>query len=161
MSFKEINARTHGAAVTLITTLLTIAPTLNAQPPQGRGGQAEPAPSGPMANEKYKNIQVLTSGRPMPINGKDTTVVTGRAGLVTEQFYFDSASGLLLRRVVTTRTPLGQLREQIDYADYRPSGDVKIPFEIEITTWNALDTFTIADAKVNVPLDDARFARPK
>ena len=110
-------------------------------------------------SEKYTNLQ--TSGHPMPINGKDTTVVTGRAGVATEQFYFDSASGLLVRRVVMTRTALGQLREQIDYADYRSAGDIKIPFEIKLTTWNALDTLKVADAKVNVALDDARFAKPK
>jgi hypothetical protein len=80
---------------------------------------------------------------------------------LTEQFYFDSASGLLLRRVVSTRTPLGQLREQIDYADYRPAGDMKIPFQITSTTWNALDTYKVADAKANVTLNDARFAKPR
>lgn len=97
----------------------------------------------------------------MQINGKDTTVVTGRAGIVTDQFYFDSASGLLLRRIVSTRTPLGQLREQIDYNDYRSAGDVKVPYEIKVTTWNTLDTYKLAAAKSNVPLDDARFVKPR
>lgn len=110
-------------------------------------------------SDKLTNLQ--TSGRPTPINGKDTTSMTGRAGQVTEQFYFDSASGLLVRRVVTTRTPLGSLREQIDYADYRSAGDLKIPFEIKLTTWNALDTLKVADAKVNVSVDDSRFSKPK
>ena len=110
--------------------------------------------------EKYANLQA-GGGRPMQINGKDTTVLTGRAGVLTDQFYFDSASGLLLRRVLTTRTPLGQLREQVDYADYRAAGDLKVPFEIKLTTWNVLDTYKVADAKVNVALDDARFSKPK
>jgi hypothetical protein len=109
-------------------------------------------------NDKYTNLQ--TSGRPMQVNGKDTTVVSGRVGPVTEQFFFDSASGLLLRRVVATRTTLGTMREQIDYADYRSVGDVKLPFQITLTTWNALDTYKVADAKVNVALDDARFSKP-
>ena len=113
-------------------------------------------------SEKYPTLRA-GGGRPIQINGKDMPVVTvtGRAGIVTDQFYFDSASGLLLRRVVSTRTPLGQLREQIDYADYRPAGDVKIPFQITSTTWNALDTYKVAEAKANVTLDDARFAKPK
>jgi len=110
--------------------------------------------------EKYPTLQA-GGGRPTTIDGKATTVVTGRAGIVTDQFYFDSASGLLLRRIVSTRTPLGQLREQIDYADYRSAGDLKVPFEIKLTTWNTLDTFKIADAKVNVPVADSRFAKPK
>jgi hypothetical protein len=110
--------------------------------------------------EKYANLQA-GGGRPMQINGKDTTVLTGRAGVLTEQFYFDSASGLLLRRVLTTRTPLGQLREQIDYADYREAGNLKMPFEVRLTTWNVLDIYKVADAKVNISLDDARFLKPK
>ena len=109
--------------------------------------------------EKYTNLQ--GSNRPMQINGKDTITVTGRAGMVSEQFSFDTASGLLLRRVIMTRTLLGTLREQIDYADYRSAGDVKIPFQITSTTWNALDTYKVADAKANVALDDARFSKPK
>jgi hypothetical protein len=109
--------------------------------------------------EKYTNLQ--TSNRPMQINGKDTVTATGRAGFVSEQFSFDSASGLLLRRVIMTRTVLGTLREQIDYSDYRSAGDVKIPFQITSTTWNALDTYKVADAKANVALDDARFAKPR
>ena len=110
-------------------------------------------------NDKYTNV--ATSGRPMQINGKDTTVVSGRVGPATEQFFFDSASGLLLRHVVATRTTLGTLREQIDYADYRSVGDLKLPFEMKLTTYNTLDTFKVADAKVNVALDDARFSKPK
>ena len=97
----------------------------------------------------------------MQINGKDTVTLTGRAGIVSEQFSFDTASGLLLRRVIMTRTVLGTLREQVDYADYRPAGDVKIPFHITSTTWNALDTYKVADAKANATLDDARFAKVK
>jgi hypothetical protein len=110
--------------------------------------------------EKYPTLQA-GGGRPVSIDGKATTIVTGRAGIVTDQFYFDSASGLLLRRIISTRTPLGQLREQFDYADYRSAGDIKLPFEIKLTTWNALDTFKIADAKVNTPVDDSRFGKPR
>jgi outer membrane lipoprotein-sorting protein len=109
-------------------------------------------------NDKYTNVQ--SSGRPMQVEGKDTTVVSGRVGPATEQFFFDSSSGLLLRRVVATRTTLGTMREQIDYADYRSVGDLKLPFEMKLTTWNTLDTFKVADAKVNVALDDARFSKP-
>ncbi len=111
-------------------------------------------------SEKYPTLQA-GGGRPMQINGTATTVVAGRAGIVTDQFYFDSASGLLLRRVVSTRTPLGQLREQVDYADYRAVGDVKVPYEIKLTTWNTLDTYKVADAKANVNIVDARFAKPR
>jgi hypothetical protein len=109
--------------------------------------------------DKYSTLQA--SGRPIPINGKDTTVVTGRSGITTEQFYFDSISGLLVRRVIQTRTALGPLREQIDYGDYRTVGGVKLPFEIKRTNWNTLDTFKVADAKPNAAIADTNFAKPK
>ena len=47
---------------------------------------------------------------------------------VTEQLQFDRESGLLLRRSITTATPLGPLPEQIDYSDYRDVNGVKVPF---------------------------------
>jgi len=109
--------------------------------------------------DKYAMLQA--SGRPVPINGKDTTVVTGRAGITTEQFFFDAASGLLVRRVIQTRTPLGALREQIDYADYRTVAGAKVPFEIKRTNWNTLDTLKVSDAKANTQISDTNFAKPK
>jgi hypothetical protein len=107
---------------------------------------------------KYPTLQ--TSGRPFQINGKSAITVTGRAGIVTEQLYFDSESGLLVRRVMMTRTPLGSLREQFDYSDYRPAGNVKIPYQITRQTWDAYDTLKISDAKANTPIEDTRFAKP-
>ncbi len=107
---------------------------------------------------RYPMLQA--SGRPFQINGKSAITVTGRAGIVTEQFYFDSESGLLVRRVITTRTALGNLREQFDYADYRAAGDVKIPYQIIRRTWDTHDTLKISEAKANAPIDDARFAKP-
>ncbi|HVY94498.1 MAG TPA: photosynthetic reaction center cytochrome c subunit family protein [Bryobacteraceae bacterium] len=107
---------------------------------------------------RYPTLQA--SGRPFPINGKSAISVMGRAGIVMEQFFFDSESGLLVRRVVMTRTPLGALREQFDYSDYRPAGDVKIPYQITRQTWDAYDTMKISDAKANAPVEDARFTKP-
>jgi hypothetical protein len=45
-------------AATMITVAAAQQPA--GQQPQGRGQQGPPAPTGPMAPEKYKNIQVLT-----------------------------------------------------------------------------------------------------
>lgn len=109
-------------------------------------------------NSKYSTLQA--GGRPTRIDGKNTVTLTGRAGIVTEQYYFDSDSGLLLRRVVNTRTVLGQLREQIDYTDYRPVNGVKIPFGIKVNDWQTLNTLKVSDAKANT-VADADFARPR
>ena len=92
----------------------------------------------------------------------DVNVLTGlSAAGVTERLYFDATSGLLVRRSISTRTPMGTLNEQVDYADYRDVAGVKMPFEIRRTNWNTLDTLKIADVKPNAQVDDARFQKPK
>src|SRR5579871_1034974 len=56
-------------APTACAVILTTAIGLASQQPQGRGGP--PAPTGPMAPEKYKNIQVLTD---VPADQLDVTM---------------------------------------------------------------------------------------
>jgi hypothetical protein len=51
--------------------------------------------------------------------------------------------------------------EQFDYSDYKDVAGVKMPFTIKRTSWNAVDTLTIADIKPNAQIDDAKFARPR
>jgi photosynthetic reaction center cytochrome c subunit len=116
--------------------------------------------------EQYQNLQ---AGRPTRLpaatpggSPADVNLIQGSsAANVTERLYFDTTSGLLVRRQVITRTPLnGSLTETIDYSDYRPVADVKMPFSIRRNTWATLDTLTVADMKPNAAIDDARFAKP-
>ena len=44
------------------------------------------------------------------------------------RYWFDSESGLLLRRVVYYDSPVGRIPEQTDFDDYRDVGPVKLPF---------------------------------
>ena len=46
------------------------------------------------------------------------------------RFYFDAASGLVVRAVLLTPTAIGQVPQQTDYEDYRDTGGVKFPFRI-------------------------------
>lgn len=50
-----------------------------------------------------------------------------------ERLFFDTQTGLLLRRVVLTRTALGDDPEQTDYEDYRAVDGVKLPFKITVS----------------------------
>ncbi len=50
-----------------------------------------------------------------------------------ERLYFDTETGLLLRRVVLTRTMIGTIPEQIDFADYREIDGVRLPYTIRMT----------------------------
>jgi Photosynthetic reaction centre cytochrome C subunit len=108
--------------------------------------------------QRYTNLRVVRYGT---MDGKDTIVLVGNtAPEVNEQLQFDKESGLLLRRTITTRTPLGQLPEQIDYSDYRDASGVKTPFQIRYATWQNVQTEKFTDVKVNAPVDDTLFARP-
>lgn len=119
--------------------------------------------------ELYQN---LTPGRPNPPTLPSTTpggtpiAVTMIQGQLTpqttERFFFDATTGLLLRRQITTQTPLnGRMTETFDYSNYKPVAGVMMPFTIKRNNWNTLDILTVTDVKVNVALDDARFGKPR
>ena len=74
--------------------------------------------------------------------------------------HFDRESGLLLRRTVSTRTAFSPIAEQVDYSDYRDVSGVRMPFTVRYASWNEVQVEKFADIKVNVPIDDARFAMP-
>ena len=50
----------------------------------------------------------------------------------TARYWFDSESGLLLRRVVYFDSPVGRIPEQTDFEDYRDVGAVKLPFRTRV-----------------------------
>jgi hypothetical protein len=103
---------------------------------------------------------VLAADRATRLDGRDVNVLRGSADGVSETLYFDAASGLLVRRAISTMTPLGPLPWQVDYSDYRDVSGLKMPFQITRANWEAIDTLKITDIKPNVQIDDARFARP-
>ena len=95
------------------------------------------------------------------IGDRDTYVVTGmNSGEVAAKFYFDKDTGYLLRILRYTKSPLGRNPTQIDYADYRSQDGLKIPFQLTIARPNSRLVVRIEDAQFNLPLDDAKFARP-
>ena len=71
-----------------------------------------------------------------------------------------SSPGLLVRLVRYGETPLGRMPTQIDYADYREAGGVKIPFRWTLARPSGRFTIQVSEVKQNVPVDDAKFAKP-
>jgi hypothetical protein len=117
--------------------------------------------------DKYPNLQ---AGRPTRLPAAsasgpaiEVNLLQGSSSpYVAEQLYFHATSGLLVRRRVVTRAAdRGSMVEQFDYGDYKDVAGVKMPFTIKRTSWNAVDTLTIADVRPNVQIDDAKFARPR
>jgi len=103
----------------------------------------------------------LRRGRPEEVAGAMCEVVTGTApGKPPVRFYFDQNSGLLVRMVRYAETPIGRNPTQVDYADYRDAGGVKIPYRWTLSRPNGRFTIQIAEVKANVPVDDAKFAKP-
>ncbi|HUO27335.1 MAG TPA: c-type cytochrome [Candidatus Aquilonibacter sp.] len=95
------------------------------------------------------------------IEGRDAYIVVGqRDGKTPLQLYFDQQTGLLIRLVRFGDTPLGLLPTQIDYEDYREVGGVKVPFRWTLARATGRFTIQATDIKQNVPVNDARFARP-
>ena len=95
------------------------------------------------------------------VGDRETYVVTGmNSGEVAAKFYFDKDTGYLLRILRYTKSPLGRNPTQIDYADYRSQDGVKIPFQLTIARPSSRLIVQLEDAKLNVPVDDAKFARP-
>jgi hypothetical protein len=106
--------------------------------------------------QRYPNLQV---GRYGNVDGVDTISLQSRTPGVAEQFQFERQSGLLKRRTIQTTTPYGALVEQVDYSDYRDVDGVKLPFQVKYTSWNAVTTQKVGDAKVNAAISDADFAK--
>jgi len=127
---------------------------------------AESAASG-LDAEFYLPLRVkelypqLRRGRPETIAGAECEVITGMApGHPAIRLDFDKTSGLLVRLVRYADTPMGRNATQIDYADYRDADGVKIPFRWALSRPIARFTIQISEVKSNVPVDDAKFAKP-
>jgi photosynthetic reaction center cytochrome c subunit len=95
------------------------------------------------------------------IGDHDAYLVVGqREGKTPIRLYFDEQSGLLVRMVRFGETALGRLPTQIDYADYRDTDGVKIPYRWTLARPSGRFTIQISEVKQNVPVDDAKFAKP-
>jgi photosynthetic reaction center cytochrome c subunit len=98
---------------------------------------------------------------PEAISGRGAyALYAARNGAVVAKFYFDEQSGLLLRLVRYAESPLGLQPTQIDYADYRDAGRMKIPFRRTLAEPESRSVLQMEEVEENVPIDDARFAKP-
>jgi len=96
-----------------------------------------------------------------PVDGHEAYLVVGqRERKPPLRLYFDQQSGLLVRLVRYGDTALGLLPTQIDYADYRDINGVKIPYRWTLARPSGRFTIQVSEVKQNVPVDDAKFAKP-
>ena len=95
------------------------------------------------------------------VNGNDCFLVSvNREGALPAYLYFEAESGLLVRMLQYTETPLGNNPTQIDYGDYREQDGVKVPFRWIVSRPNRRVSTQIEKMQQNVPIDSRRFAKP-
>ena len=104
----------------------------------------------------YKQWQVAT----VTLGDSEATLLQGtNPGQLPVNLYFDE-SGLLVRTVRWSSTPVGTVPTQTDYSDYRDVAGVKMPFHQLVTWTNGQNTIELKEIRPNVTIDPARFARP-
>jgi photosynthetic reaction center cytochrome c subunit len=100
-------------------------------------------------------------GAPATLGDREVMTVQGTtASGATATLCFDAESGLLVRLVRFSESPVGRIVIQVDYADYRDVSGVKMPFRWTVSWLNGRSTFELSEMKANVPIDASKFARP-
>jgi len=77
-----------------------------------------------------------------------------------EKFYFDTKSGILLRRDYKLDGPDGMVEFQMFYDDYREVDGIKLPFALRRVGPDNVLILKFTEIKQNVELDDAKFSKP-
>lgn len=102
----------------------------------------------------------LRVASPEKVGDRDVArVVATKEGQPPLNLYFDSQSGLLVRLLRYTESPLGRVPTQIDYADYREVNGVRTPFRWTISRPGGRFTIQLENVQQNVPVDDAKFTK--
>ena len=108
-----------------------------------------------------EHYQRLVARPPEKVGDAEANVVIAfTRGQPPVKLYFDQTSGLLLRMQHYNRTALGLLPIQIDYADYRETDGIKIPYRWTLSRPGGHFTIQVDSVEQNVPIDDSKFAMP-
>ena len=98
---------------------------------------------------------------PEKIGEREANVLLGiKEGQPAVKFYFDAQTGLLVRSVRYAESPLGLDPTQFDYSDYREVDGIQVPFHMTISEPGSSWSIQIQEVRQNVPVDDAKFAKP-
>ena len=114
-------------------------------------------------NLKLKEVysKLTVTGREK-INNADAYVIEAMpASGAAERLYFDSNTGLLIRRYIVSETFLGKLPLQIDFEDFRNVDGAKEPFLIHWSMPGRIWGRKLNEIKHNIDLSDSQFDPPK
>ncbi len=98
---------------------------------------------------------------PEKIGDRDTYVLFClREGRPAAKLYLDQQTGLLMRLVRFSDSPLGVNPSQVDYSEYRDVDGVQVPFRVTVSVPGNTSTVRITEVRQNIPIDAARFVKP-
>jgi hypothetical protein len=91
------------------------------------------------------------------VGDRDAYVVIAMPqGDSAERLYFDTQTGLLVRKVTTVPTPVGANPTKIDYENYRDVGDgTKYPYLIRTTAVTTRRTYFVQKVENNATIEAA------
>jgi hypothetical protein len=118
-----------------------------------------------LALDLKQQYQRLTVSGIEKIGDRDTYVVVAiPQGDGPEQFYFDTQTGLLLRRQRLSPSAVGNVPMATDYENYRDAGNgVKVPYTVNIVGPSRPDCarITVEKVQLNAAIDNSKFAKPE
>jgi hypothetical protein len=95
------------------------------------------------------------------IDDKEVSIIQGTTASKSRiKLFFDNETGLLVRQLRYSDTPVGTVPIQVDYSNYREVAGVKMPFHLVVTWTDGQTIIEINDVQPNVPVDPARFGKP-
>jgi hypothetical protein len=107
-----------------------------------------------------KEVRILSTEK---IGDRDTVIMTMRLDEKRRQrLFFDTSTGLLFRRQILARVPVGEVPQQIDYDDYRDLGGVKFPLTIRVSLVDPWVSATrrYSEVHLGAKVDETVFTRP-
>lgn len=115
----------------------------------------------------YRDLKLREIYPQMTVKGKDKAasrevyvIEATTAEGNTDKLYFDTETGLLLRRDSKEINEKGESPVREVYSDYREVDGVKLPFSLRRATPAMTYTIQITEVKQNVTIDDAKFSEP-
>jgi hypothetical protein len=116
----------------------------------------------------YEQIRMKENYPKMVLKGKESfeghdvyVVEATPAEGAPELLSFDADSGLLVRSRTQMNSPQGTIDIDTKLSDYREVDGVKLPFTIDQERSDFSFTIKLTEVKHNVPIDDAKFEKPK
>jgi photosynthetic reaction center cytochrome c subunit len=104
--------------------------------------------------QQYKKLEVVGRAK---LDDREALVIETDSA---DRFYFDAASGLLLRQDVEMDGPQGKTQSFIEFSDYREVDGLRIPFNRKWTRPGFSFTQKFDEVKHNMEIEDSRFEKP-